>query len=145
MFPYIHHPEKPGLSYPRVDLIAVADRFMIGKLCVIPIAVQHAGIATYGYRFEENGASAAYLPDCQHIDEQALARLAGLDVMIIDTLRRRSHPTHFNLAQSTAILKKINARQAYLTHICHELDHRQTSRELPAGVSLAYDGLVVEL
>ena len=145
MFPYIHQPEKPGLSYPRVDFNAVTGPFVIGDLGVVPVPVQHAGIPTFGYRFEAEGRAAAYIPDCRHIDDSSLALLAGLDALILDTLRRRPHPTHFNLEQSLEVLKKINARRAYLTHICHELDHRRTNSELPSGISLAYDGLVVEL
>lgn len=145
IFPYIHQQEKPGLSYPRVRLNAVAEPFKIGGLLVIPVPVRHAGIPTYGYRLEADGPAIAYIPDCQELGEKECACLQGLDVMILDTLRRRSHPTHFSLSQSMTMLKKINARQSYLTHICHELDHHQANAELPSGISLAYDGLTVNL
>jgi phosphoribosyl 1,2-cyclic phosphate phosphodiesterase len=126
-------------------LNAVKEPFGIGGLTVIPIPVSHAGIPTYGYRLEDNSGAIAYIPDCQELDEQAFARLQGLDLMILDTLRHRPHPTHFTVAESVAALKKINAGQSYLTHICHELDHRAVNAELPPGIRLAYDGLKVEL
>lgn len=145
IFPYIHQREKPGLSYPRVRFNIVAEPFKIGGLNVMPIPVRHADIPTYGYRLEAEGRAFAYIPDCQELGEKEFACLRGLDVMILDTLRRRPHPTHFSLSQSMSMLKKINARQSYLTHICHEIDHLQTNAELPAGISLAYDGLVLNL
>jgi len=145
IFPYIHKPEKPGLSYPRVNLNVVEKPFKIGGLNVTPVPVQHADIPTYGYRLETEGRSFAYVPDCQGLDDKAFAGLQNLDLMILDTLRRRPHPTHFNLSESVAVLQKLRARQSYLTHISHELDHRQTNAELPPGISLAYDGLTVNL
>jgi len=145
MFPYIHHPDKPGLSYPRVSLNAVKEPFRIGGLLVVPVPVSHAGIPTYGYRLEADGRAFAYVPDCQQLDDEAFARLQGLDIMILDTLRHRPHPTHFTVAESIAALKKINAKQSYLTHICHELDHRSVNAGLPSGIRLAYDGLTIEL
>lgn len=145
IFPYIHQQEKPGLSYPRVRLNAVAEPFKIGGLLIIPIPVRHAGIPTYGYRLEADGRAFTYIPDCQELDEQAIARLQKLDLIILDTLRRRPHPTHFNLSESVAVLQKLHTAQSYLTHICHELDHRQADAELPAGIRLAYDGLTINL
>lgn len=145
VFPYIHQPEKPGLSYPRVSLNAVAGTFKIGEIRITPVMVRHADIPTCGYRIEAEGRAIGYVPDCQELDEAALSRLQGLDLMILDTLRRRPHPTHFNLEESVSALQRLRARQSYLTHICHDLDHRQTNAGLPAGISLAYDGLEVSL
>lgn len=145
IFPYIHQPEKPGLSYPRVRLMAVAEPFRIGGLLIIPIPVRHADIPTYGYRLEAEGRAFAYIPDCHELDEKAVGCLQKLDLIILDTLGRRPHPTHFNLSESIAVLQQLRSAQAYLTHIGHEFDHRQTNAELPAGISLAYDGLVVHL
>lgn len=145
IFPYIHQPEKPGLSYPRVRLNVVEEPFKIGRLLIIPVPVRHAGIPTYGYRLEAEGRAIAYIPDCQELDEQAVAQLQKLDLIILDTLRRRPHPTHFNISESVAVLQKLRAAQSYLTHICHEIDHRQTNAELPAGIRLAHDELTVNV
>lgn len=145
IFPYIHQREKPGLSYPRVRFNIVTEPFKIGGLNIMPIPVRHADIPTYGYRFETAGRAFAYIPDCQELDEKAIARLQKLDLIILDTLRRRPHPTHFSLSESVAILQKLRTPQTYLTHISHELDHRPANAELPSGISLAYDGLAVNL
>jgi phosphoribosyl 1,2-cyclic phosphate phosphodiesterase len=68
--------------------------------------------------------------------------LAGLDVLILSALRRRPHPTHFNLAQAVEEARRIGARRTYFTHIAHELSHAATHADLPEGMELAYDGLV---
>jgi phosphoribosyl 1,2-cyclic phosphate phosphodiesterase len=65
-------------------------------------------------------------------------------VLVLDALRKRPHPTHFNLEQAIDHAGRIAARRTFFTHIAHELAHEATSRVLPSGMSLAYDGLVIE-
>lgn len=79
------------------------------------------------------------------MSDAAVADLQGLDVMVLDGLRHRPHSTHLNVADSVALLKRIGAKSSYLTHLCHELDHHTTQAELPAGISVSYDGLVLSL
>ena len=74
-----------------------------------------------------------------------MARLHGLEVLVLDALRHKEHPTHFNVEQALAIVAELQPARTYLTHIAHDLDHHQTNAELPLGVQLAYDGLVLEL
>jgi phosphoribosyl 1,2-cyclic phosphate phosphodiesterase len=69
-----------------------------------------------------------------------MPRLQNLDVLVLDALRHRPHPTHFTVAQAIEVAKKIGAKQTLLTHICHDLGHAETSARLPEGVALAYDG-----
>jgi phosphoribosyl 1,2-cyclic phosphate phosphodiesterase len=145
IFPYIRENAEPGLLYPRINPVPVENEFQIGRLRVTPISVRHADLPTFGYRLELEGRAMAYIPDCQELSEAAFKLLEKLDLVILDTLRRRFHPTHFNLSQSLEVLQRIKANQAYLTHICHELEHHQTNAELPAGIRLAHDGLIVEL
>ena len=71
-------------------------------------------------------------------------RLQGLDVLVLDALRHQEHPTHFNVAQALAMVDQLKPNQTYLTHIAPDLEHHQTNAELPNGVELAYDGLVLE-
>jgi phosphoribosyl 1,2-cyclic phosphate phosphodiesterase len=66
-------------------------------------------------------------------------------VLVLDALRHRPHPTHFTVAEALAVVSRVRPRQTYLTHICHDLPHAATNAALPAGVELAYDGLVIEL
>src|SRR5207247_10298706 len=69
----------------------------------------------------------------------------GIRVLLIDALRESPHPTHFNVSQALDVVSRIRPERAYFTHICHELPHQATCRRLPAGVQLAYDGLVLEV
>jgi phosphoribosyl 1,2-cyclic phosphate phosphodiesterase len=70
--------------------------------------------------------------------------LSGLDLLVLDALRYQHHPTHFSVGEALAIVERLKPRRAYFTHICHDLGHEAANRALPAGVELAYDGLVVE-
>jgi phosphoribosyl 1,2-cyclic phosphate phosphodiesterase len=71
--------------------------------------------------------------------------IEGLDVLILDALRHRPHPTHFTIAEALQVIERVKPRQTYLTHICHDLPHAATNRSLPSGVELAYDGLAITI
>jgi phosphoribosyl 1,2-cyclic phosphate phosphodiesterase len=87
----------------------------------------------------------AYLTDCNHVPEASMALLTGLDVLVLDALRHRPHPTHFTLAEAVEVATRIGARQTLFTHICHDLPHAATNAALPDGMALGYDGQVVTL
>ena len=105
----------------------------------VPVPYWHGPLEVLGFRV----ADVAYCPDCSDLPPSARALLTGLDVLVLDGLRRRPHPTHFNLAQAVAAATQIGARRTYFTHIAHELPHAATEAELPPGMYLAYDGLVL--
>lgn len=71
-------------------------------------------------------------------------RLRGLDTLVLGALRHRPHSTHYNLEQALAVISELAPRRALLTHLAHDLDHQETNALLPAGVELAFDGLVLE-
>jgi len=89
--------------------------------------------------------SFAYLTDCNRVPDESFALLDGVRTLIIDALRHRPHSTHFSVSEATAVAARIGAKRTYFTHICHDLGHAATSASLPAGVELAYDGLVLEI
>jgi len=101
------------------------------------VPVQHGQQLIAGYRF----GSAAYLTDMNGIPETSLPLLADLDVLILDALRRDPHPSHSTLDQSIALVQKLKPKQAYFTHMSHDLGHAATNAALPPGMQLAYDGL----
>jgi phosphoribosyl 1,2-cyclic phosphate phosphodiesterase len=101
------------------------------------VPVQHGRQLIAGYRF----GRAAYLTDMNGIPDSSLPLLADLDVLILDALRRDPHPSHSTLAQSIALVEKLKPRQAYFTHMSHDLGHVATNAALPSGMQLAYDGL----
>lgn len=107
---------------------------------ITPIPYAHGTTEVYGYRVGDM----AYCPDCSGIPDASRALLAGLEVLVLDGLRHTPHPTHFNLEQAIAEAQRIGARRTYFTHIAHELQHATVNAELPDGMQLAYDGLVLE-
>ena len=97
----------------------------------------HGNLEVAGFRF----GSAAYLTDMSSIPEASLPLLEGLDVMIVDALRPQPHPSHAAIPESLQWVERIRPRQAWFTHMSHEVDHEETEKGFPANVRLAYDGL----
>jgi phosphoribosyl 1,2-cyclic phosphate phosphodiesterase len=106
-----------------------------------PIPVLHGDAAIYGFRF----GNAAYLTDHSEIPEASLDRLRGLDVLFLDALRYKPHPTHSTVDRSIATAEKVAARRVFFTHICHDLAHARAEERLPPHIRLAYDGLEIEV
>ncbi len=92
-----------------------------------------------GYRI----GSFAYLTDCSRVPDESWPLLDGVKTVVVDALRERPHPSHFNVADALAVVERLQPDRAYFTHICHDLPHAATCVRLPAGVELAYDGLVL--
>ena len=84
------------------------------------------------------------MTDHNEIPEASLERLQGLDVLFLDALRHRPHPTHSTVETSVATAQLLNPRRAYFTHISHDIGHAETEATLPAGIFLAYDGLEID-
>ena len=141
-FGYVFRSGAPrGGGVPDLRLWDIGGPFCLGRQEVIPVPIQHGSWRILGFRI----GGLAYLTDCSGIPEPSLSLLGDLDVLVLDALRRTPHPTHFTLDQAVAMAQRIGARQTYFTHIAHELGHADVSAELPAGVALAYDGLVVDM
>jgi phosphoribosyl 1,2-cyclic phosphate phosphodiesterase len=125
---------------PLLAAVPVWGPFELGGRRVTPVPYRHGPTEVLGYRIGD----IAYCPDCSAIPDESRALLTGLDVLVLDALRRRPHPTHFNLEQAVAEAKRIGARRTYFTHIAHELGHAATNAALPPTMELAWDGLVCE-
>ncbi len=108
---------------------------------VVPILLEHGPYPVLGFRF----GNVAYCTDTNGISEASWPLLEGLDVLILDGLRHRPHPTHFTLEEAVAVARRLRPRRTLFTHICHDLEHEATNAALPSGMELAYDGMVVEL
>lgn len=130
-----------GGGIPMLDLHAVEGPFALLGHTIVPVPVLHGALPVYGYRF----GRFAYVTDCSSIPASSMELLRDLDVLILDALRHRPHPTHFNIEQALDVIAELRPRHAYLTHLTHDILHERVSRELPAGVELAYDGLTFEL
>ena len=129
-------------TYPtraRVELhrLEGAERAEVHDASFQRVPLLHGGQEVAGFRF----GSAAYLTDMSSIPESSLALLQGLEVMILDALRPEPHPSHASIGESLRWVERIGPRQAWFTHMSHEVDHAATEAMFPAHVRLAYDGL----
>ncbi|MBI4717207.1 MAG: MBL fold metallo-hydrolase [Planctomycetes bacterium] len=143
MFAYAFEPaaDSPH-SRPQIELRPIDTRaFEVEGVRVVPVPLLHGPMPVLGFRI----GRFAYCTDCSAIADTSLELLTGLDVLILDALRRTPHPTHFNLEQAVAMAQRIGAGRTYFTHIAHELAHEATIRELPPGMALAYDGQRIEV
>jgi phosphoribosyl 1,2-cyclic phosphate phosphodiesterase len=140
-FSYAFDPGTPrGGGLPRIETFAVLGPFCIGRQEIVPVPVFHGERPILGLRM----GAFAYLTDCSRIPDASWPLLEGLDVLVIDALRDRPHPTHFTVAEAVEATRRIAPRQAYFTHMCHDLPHQATCARLPQGMQLAYDGLTVK-
>ena len=132
-----------GGGIPRLDLVEIApdQAFDAVGLSVEAIPVLHGHTQVLGFRFDR----LAYVTDCSEISPESRRRLEGLDVLVLDALRWRPHPTHFSVEEALAVVAEVKPRRTLLTHICHDLGHGETQAKLPPSVEIAYDGLVVEV
>lgn len=133
--------EQAGGGVPQVEPHEVTGPFAIRGHAFVPVPILHGSRPILGYRV----GRFAYLTDCSAIPEESLPLLRGTDVLVLGALRHRRHPTHFSLGEAMSAAARVGAAQAWFTHMCHDLGHEATSRELPAGMALAWDGLTVEV
>lgn len=139
-FPYIFNPHPKFTSYvPKLDFHIINDIFSVAGQEIIPVEVGHAGMKVLGFRI----GGMAYLTDCNYIPESSRPLLQNLDILVLDALRPTAHVSHFTLDQAIDEALKIKAAMTYFTHIAHDIEHEKVSGTLPAGIKLAYDGLMV--
>jgi phosphoribosyl 1,2-cyclic phosphate phosphodiesterase len=110
------------------------------NVTIVPVPIFHGARSILGYRL----GTFAYLTDCSGIPETSYALLAGVELLVIGALRDRPHPSHFTVEEAIAAATRIGASRVYFTHMNHDLGHVATCARLPAGIQLAYDGLVVQ-
>jgi phosphoribosyl 1,2-cyclic phosphate phosphodiesterase len=142
IFKYIFEPSHFGGGLPQVipHTVVPGATFCLDKdLLVTPLQVIHGRLPVMAYRFNDF----AYATDLSEIPPETLARMQGLDALVLDCLRFKEHPTHLWLAKALEYIEKIQPRRAYLTHIAHDVKHARDSAKLPPGVEWAYDGLEV--
>ncbi len=142
IFKYIFEPSHFGGGLPQVipHTVVSGASFCLGsELEITPLEVIHGRLPVMAYRFNDF----AYATDLSEIPPTTMAAMNNLDVLVLDCLRFKEHPTHLWLDRALEYIAKINPLRAYLTHIAHDVKHERDSRRLPEGVEWAYDGLVV--
>jgi phosphoribosyl 1,2-cyclic phosphate phosphodiesterase len=137
-FSYVFESGKHESNVPKLDarLLNGAAVDLFG-LEFLPVPILHGSQTILGFRF----GAAAYLTDHSGIPEASMEMLKGLDVLFLDALRYKPHPTHSTVQQSLKTVEQLAPTRAFLTHISHDLRHERAESMLPGNVRLAYDGL----
>jgi len=142
IFKYIFEPSHFGGGLPQVlaHTVQPGASFCMGQnLEVTPLEVIHGRLPVMAYRFNDF----AYLTDLSEIPDATLDALSGLDVLVLDCLRFREHPTHLWVDKALEYVNLIKPRRTFFTHIAHDVKHERDSSRLPDGVQFAYDGLEI--
>ena len=130
----------PGYMRPEPRVIEAP--FWLGETLLTPMLVPHGRAKVFGYLLTRRGQPlVAYLSDCKTVPAEHIEKIRGVRHLIIDALRHKPHPTHMNVEESLAIIALVAPERAWFTHLCHDLGHEETLALLPAGVSIAYDGM----
>jgi phosphoribosyl 1,2-cyclic phosphate phosphodiesterase len=142
-FGYVLTPARgePGFYKPVLEPVPITGPFVAAGIAVTPFSQDHGFIGTLGLRF----GRFAYSTDVINLDEAAFAALAGVEVWIVDCLRRETHVTHAHLEKTLGWIARLKPRRAILTHMDESLDYATLARELPPGVEPGHDGLVLEI
>lgn len=127
----------PQLTFCTID----TQHFDVLGARVQPIRLLHGRFRVLGFRF----GNIAYCTDTNEIPDESWPLLEDLDVLILDALRHKSHPTHFSLDEAIAVAQRVKPKRTLFTHISHDLEHQQTNASLPDGMELAYDGMKLTL
>lgn len=137
-FRYIFDTGETQSSRPRLaPQIFDSAAFDVLGLEFLPVRLDHGRGTVYGFRF----GPVAYLTDHSAIPPESAEKLTGLDILFLDALRHKPHPTHSTVERSIQSVEELKPKAAYFTHICHDLPHEATQKTLPENVHLAYDGL----
>lgn len=141
-FGYAFREPEPNPAVYRPHLVPrlIDGPFQIHGLTWTPISLFHGELPVLGFRV----GRLAYCTDVSRIPDESFALLQDLDVLVLDGLQFKTHPTHFSIEQAIHAAQRIGAPNTYLTHIAHAVSHQETSRLLPAGIHLAHDGLRVQ-
>ena len=141
IFTYIFDQTYPYGGIAKLDPHIIDGPFDLWGERLVPLPVLHGNLPVLGFRFGKT----AYVTDFSAIPDSTVPLIEGLDVLILDALRHKPHPTHSSLEQSLDWVERLKPRRAFFTHIAHELGHEATNAALPPHVRLAYDGLKLDL
>lgn len=142
-FDYIFASENKYPGAPSVKENIITNKaFRIFGIPVLPINAMHNRVQVFGFRIE----NFAYLTDVKTIEPEEIKKLKGVEVLVVNALRKEPHHSHLNLEEALELIEEVKPKQAYLTHISHHMGfHDEVQAELPENVFLAYDNLKIRL
>lgn len=128
---------------PQINLHTIdKENFKVGNTEIVPFEVMHYKLPILGYRIGDF----TYITDAKTISEASMEKIKGTKVLVLNALQKESHISHLTFDEAIAIAEKVGAEMTYFTHISHNLGlHEVVSKELPANIKLAYDGLTIDL
>lgn len=139
------HPSAPSLEMHEVSgPFTVTGRYdanAAADVAVVPLPAWHGALEILGFRI----GSFAYLTDISYLPEETLARLTGVEELVLNALRFEPHPAHLSVPEAVQVARRVGARQTSLIHMTHDVLHARDDGSLPDGVRLAYDGLTVPI
>jgi phosphoribosyl 1,2-cyclic phosphate phosphodiesterase len=131
-----------GGGKPQLELVEIAGPFSHDDIRITPVPVEHGDWTILGFRI----GNFAYITDTNGIPESSMELLRGVEILALDGLRPAPrHPTHFIVSEAVEAAQRIGARETWLIHLTHEVDHATVEATLPEGIRLAYDELVLEV
>jgi phosphoribosyl 1,2-cyclic phosphate phosphodiesterase len=132
-----------GTSKPTLEIHEIEPGRPVSMAGVeaLPLSFRHGHLRVFGYRF----GKLAYLTDVKAIPDAERDQLQGLEVLVVNALWWRPHPTHLSIGEAVEAARALGARRTYLTHLTHETGHAELAARLPDGVKPAYDGLTLEI
>jgi phosphoribosyl 1,2-cyclic phosphate phosphodiesterase len=140
IFRYIFDANYKYGGIARVEMKRINGALELFGATFEPVELLHGDATIHGFRF----GSAAYLTDFSEIPPHSMDRLRDLDILFLDALRHRPHPTHSTVANSLRLVEELGPKRAFFTHISHDLSHEETNKTFPSHVRLAHDGLKLE-
>ncbi len=141
VFSYIFSPVQIGGGVPQIEINEVKGKFSVCGIDFEPLKVMHGKLSILGYKW----GKMAYITDASLLPEETIDAIMNLDILIINALKYKKHPTHFNVEEALDIIEKVKPKKAYLTHLSHDLEHEKLQSELPANVFVAWDGLSLKI
>lgn len=141
-FPYAFADTKyPGV--PEINLNTIGlEPFVVGDIPVTPILVWHLKMPVLGFRF----GNFTYITDANKIDPPEMEKIRGSRALVLNTLRKNEHISHFTLSEGIRIAEMLKPGSTWFTHLSHQMGlHEEVNKELPPGIQLAYDGLVLHM
>jgi phosphoribosyl 1,2-cyclic phosphate phosphodiesterase len=143
-FRYAFDEPQPWKNYLRLAPEVIGGPFRLGETEIVPVDLPHGKFTTTGYVFLRGGRKLlAYFTDCAEVPPEAVEAARGVDVLVLDALRERPHPTHMTIAQAMEAAAAIAPGDCYFTHLCHDVSHAALQAALPGSRHVAHDGLTL--